>query len=105
MQRALDSAIGLPSRPTSALWMLVLVMPAEVRRNLMGACSFARGVGVVLPSERLSRAAQIIVRRSRRGDIPKRWRRRDSATSGIRSGGGALPFQLCEGGRSEGVGA
>src|SRR6266545_7797089 len=70
MQRALDSAIGLPSRPTSALWMLVLVMPAEVRRNLMGACSFARGVGVVLPSERLSRAAQIIVRRSRRGTFP-----------------------------------
>src|ERR1700733_7982513 len=35
MQRALDSAIGLPSRSTSALWMLVLLMPAEVRRSLM----------------------------------------------------------------------
>src|SRR6266852_7683015 len=35
MQRALDSAIGLPSRSTSALWMLVFLMPAEVRRNLM----------------------------------------------------------------------
>src|SRR5580692_8463321 len=35
MQSALDSAIGLPSRSTSASWMLVLVMPAEVRRSLM----------------------------------------------------------------------
>src|SRR6266496_5620711 len=35
MQRALDSAIGLPSRSTSALWMLVLLMPAEVSRNFM----------------------------------------------------------------------
>src|SRR5215469_13212498 len=35
MQRALDSAIGLPSRSTSAPWMLVLLMPAEVRRSLM----------------------------------------------------------------------
>src|SRR5438034_5756173 len=64
MQRALDSAIGLPRRSTSALSMVVLVMPAEVRRNLNG-CSFARGVGVVLPSEGLIRGARIIVRRSR----------------------------------------
>jgi hypothetical protein len=35
MQRALDSVIGLPSRPTSASWMLVFLMPAEVRRNLI----------------------------------------------------------------------
>src|SRR6266511_1249843 len=35
MQRALQSAIGLPSRSTSALWMLVFLMPAEVRRSLM----------------------------------------------------------------------
>jgi hypothetical protein len=35
MQRALDSAIGLPSRSTSVLWMLVLLMPAEVRRSLI----------------------------------------------------------------------
>jgi hypothetical protein len=33
MQRALDSAIGLPRMSTSALWMLVFVMPAEVSRN------------------------------------------------------------------------
>src|SRR5438093_11236193 len=44
MQRALDSAIGLPSRSTSALSMVALVMAGEVRRNLNG-CSFARGVG------------------------------------------------------------
>ena len=35
MQRALDSAIGLPSRSTSALWMLVFLMPADVRSNFM----------------------------------------------------------------------
>src|SRR5688572_10587935 len=35
MQRALDSAIGLPSRSTSAFWMLMFLMPAEVRRSLM----------------------------------------------------------------------
>src|SRR5947207_4340237 len=35
MQRALASAIGLPSRSTSASWMLVFLMPAEVRRSLM----------------------------------------------------------------------
>jgi hypothetical protein len=33
MQSALDSAIGLPSRSTKALWMLVFLMPAEVSRN------------------------------------------------------------------------
>src|SRR5512138_3352508 len=35
MTRALDSAIGLPSRSTSALWMLVFLMPAEVSSNFM----------------------------------------------------------------------
>jgi hypothetical protein len=35
MQRALDSAIGLPSRSPSALWILVFLMPAEVRRYFM----------------------------------------------------------------------
>src|SRR5262245_2333819 len=35
MQRAFDSAIGLPSRSTSAAWMLAFLMPAEVRRSLM----------------------------------------------------------------------
>jgi hypothetical protein len=35
MQRALDSAIGLPSRSTSASWMLVFLIPADVRRNFM----------------------------------------------------------------------
>src|SRR3954447_4696866 len=33
MQRALDSLIGLPSRSTSASWMLAFLMPAEVRRS------------------------------------------------------------------------
>jgi hypothetical protein len=35
MHRALESAIGLPRRWTSAAWMLVFLMPAEVRRSLM----------------------------------------------------------------------
>src|ERR1051326_2978158 len=35
MQRALDSAIGLPSSSTSASWMLELLMPDEQRRNFM----------------------------------------------------------------------
>src|SRR5690349_20009153 len=35
MHRALDSAIGLPSRSMSALWMLVFLMPVEVRRYFM----------------------------------------------------------------------
>src|SRR5512135_3327677 len=32
MQRALDSAIGLPSKSTSVLWMLVFLIPADVSR-------------------------------------------------------------------------
>jgi hypothetical protein len=35
MQRALDSAIGLPRRSTSASWMLGFLMPADVRRSLI----------------------------------------------------------------------
>src|SRR4051812_18677055 len=35
IQRALESAIGLPSMPTSALWMLAFLIPAEVRRSFM----------------------------------------------------------------------
>src|SRR5919201_3214651 len=34
MQRALDSAIGLPRSSTNASWMLGLLMPEEQRRNL-----------------------------------------------------------------------
>ena len=35
IQRALHSAIGLPSSSTSAWWMLVFLTPAEVRRYFM----------------------------------------------------------------------
>jgi hypothetical protein len=35
MQRALDSAIGLPSKSTSASWMLAFLMPADVSSNRM----------------------------------------------------------------------
>jgi hypothetical protein len=35
MQRALDSAIGLPRSPIRASWMLVFLMPAEVRRSFI----------------------------------------------------------------------
>src|SRR5947207_550680 len=34
MKRALDSAIGLPSRSTSASWMLRFLIPDDVRRAL-----------------------------------------------------------------------
>src|SRR5882724_6928650 len=34
MQRALDSAIGLPRSSTNASWMLGLLMPEEQRRNV-----------------------------------------------------------------------
>src|SRR5262249_46178637 len=37
MASALDSAIGLPSRSTSASWMLVFLMPLDVRRIFMVA--------------------------------------------------------------------
>src|SRR3954467_15070573 len=35
MQRALDSAIGLPSRSTRASLMLAFLIPADVRRSFM----------------------------------------------------------------------
>src|SRR4051812_17722931 len=35
IQRALELAIGLPSMPTSALWMLAFLIPADVRRSFM----------------------------------------------------------------------
>src|SRR5579863_3556623 len=35
MQRALQSSIGLPRRPTSALWMVSFLMPAEVSSNFI----------------------------------------------------------------------
>jgi hypothetical protein len=36
MMRALDSAIGFPSRPTSASSMLGLLIPEEVRSSFTG---------------------------------------------------------------------
>ena len=56
MQRALDSAIGLPSRSTSASWMLVFLMPAEVRRSL-------KMPPVSISAEGLRRPPTIIARR------------------------------------------
>jgi hypothetical protein len=35
MKRALASVTGLPMRSTSAFWMLVLLIPAEVRRSFI----------------------------------------------------------------------
>src|SRR5262245_27840652 len=69
MQRALDSAIGLPRSSTSAAWMLVFLMPAEVSRSLM----LPPGVTVSnwVLTQRLSGRAQLIVRRSHGRDIPE----------------------------------
>ena len=50
MQRALDSAIGLPSRSTSASWMLGFLMPADVRRSRMMPLLLASGSTVGRPS-------------------------------------------------------
>jgi hypothetical protein len=51
MQRALDSAIGLPSRSTSASWLLAFLMPAEVSRSFTmpflvrpSTCSMSRSL-------------------------------------------------------------
>jgi hypothetical protein len=49
MHRALDSAIGLPSRSRSALWMLVLLTPAAVRSSFI--MPFL-GCGDVVPGRR-----------------------------------------------------
>src|SRR4029079_15337743 len=49
MQRALDSLIGLPSRSTSASWMLAFLMPADVRRSFKVPPEF-----VDCPPERLA---------------------------------------------------
>src|SRR5215216_4604358 len=57
------------------------VLDASGREKKPHGCSFARGVGVVLPSGRLSRGATIIVRRSRRGEIPKYWPSRAARVS------------------------
>src|SRR3954462_3408968 len=35
IKRAVDSAIGLPRRPTNALPMLALLIPADVRRSFI----------------------------------------------------------------------
>src|SRR5256714_11627992 len=65
MQRALDSAIGLPSRSTSASWMLVFLIPADVRRNLKLPPGATVSEWCLL--RRLSKRARIIVR-GRDGD-------------------------------------
>src|SRR5258708_25573943 len=55
MTRALHSAMGLPSSSTSAPRMLALVMPAEVRRNLMIPPSEANALAVASETSRRSR--------------------------------------------------
>src|SRR6218665_3345469 len=49
--RALDSAIGLPKRSTNAWWMLVLLMPAEVRRSFM---NFIANILTLYPTSALN---------------------------------------------------
>src|SRR6476661_5123800 len=51
MHRAFASAIGLPSRSTSASLMLAFLIPADVRRNLMLPPG-AMVVGVLLTQTR-----------------------------------------------------
>jgi hypothetical protein len=46
MQRAVESAIGRPSRSTSPSRMLVFVTPPDVRRNLKMSPDELRWIGV-----------------------------------------------------------
>src|SRR5215469_8410981 len=84
MHRAVESAIGLPSSSTSALWMLVFLMPAEVRRYFMMPVLLtllSSGAQGVMPRQRLSQrmtvaAARLkfyrcLVSRSRRVHTPR----------------------------------
>jgi hypothetical protein len=86
MQRALDSAIGLPNRSTKASRMLAFLMPADVRRNLilppgvitadenfLGAygCLRGRDWQTAQNSSALARSSLTSSR-----DIPERWRSR-----------------------------
>src|SRR3954469_2410988 len=48
MQRALQSAIGLPSRSTSASLMLGLVTPPDVRRSFTAASCLGDGAAQAL---------------------------------------------------------
>src|SRR5690348_17197129 len=59
MQRALDSAIGLPRSSTSVLWILGFLMPADVSRSftmplLVG---IVRGRQTPLPAHRYARVS------------------------------------------------
>src|SRR5580692_12489908 len=67
MQRALHSAIGLPSRSTSALWMLVFLMPADVRRSFIMPFLERGNVALPRPPRRCGRG----VHRDRRRDRPE----------------------------------
>src|SRR3978361_1360854 len=51
MQRALDSAIGLPGRPAGASWRLGFLMAAEVSSSFMTS---ARRAPYRLPADALS---------------------------------------------------
>jgi hypothetical protein len=57
-QRALHSAIDLPKRSTSESWMLALVMPPEVRKNLRGAALLAVGAWRFARGDQPRRTAQ-----------------------------------------------
>src|SRR5919106_2505040 len=49
MTSAVHSAIGLPSRSTSAFWMLAFLMPADVRRSLILPPRSLLGSGLAAP--------------------------------------------------------
>jgi hypothetical protein len=63
MQRALDSAIGLPSRSTSASWMLVFLMPAEVRRSFIVLSSELYPVGLELNDSMCPEVSRSVLQR------------------------------------------
>ena len=99
MQRALDSAIGLPSRSTSASWMLGFLMPADVSSNFMMALlsdqfstirlAIRRGDGCITDYELSTRWPNVILARDGRTPSSEP---RSALASGSNWPGGSAPI-------------
>src|SRR3954454_22311858 len=88
MQRALDSAIGLPRSSTSASWMLGFLMPADVRRNFMPP------PGVVVAGVNVLAAYGS----ARGGDRQTNENSSAPARTSLMSSGGTAPRDVCRSG-------
>jgi hypothetical protein len=96
MMRALDSAIGFPSRPTSASSMLGLLMPEEVRR------SFMRPPGWLLQArERSTRLGSVSGRDWQTTENSSAPTRSSLTASGVIRGGSSRRWTPAHRGRAE----